>query len=702
LLKNSPGGSVPKIDPVEMTLDSAAGKLSVGDAAFPIAGLAGEAKFGVEVFGAEGDLLGASEFATELAGKRYAEIRSSIQNLESRLSVLPNPTDEAQLEGKVGVAFWLQRAKALAANEARPEAVTPAMLEALGAEIREIAGAVETLENGGDPYAGRTGSFVRAYRSPLTGQYRPHALFVPSGYDPKNPLPMIVVLHGIFGDERHLFQMTPSICGLNAIVYQAASYRQLDWADLSAAETWAGLDQVLGQYAVDRDRISLIGHHIGGRGALQLAMDRPGFFSAAAPMFAGIDAKPAYPALALYPEHYEAASLNHIPYPVFKKPARPDGVGEGAEKEIYERLSLATRAENLAGLPMRFVTGEHDPDAAAEGLALEKRLGKLGVPAPSTYVPGAMHGSRPPQLEDSEWHQWLIGQRRNAAPDRFTFVCTSLRENSGWFVRIDELASALAPGRLTVDRDGKDLKIETEGVSAFAPVASLDGLDPAAEVALSIDGQRLGSWKMEGLAGVGFAKSEAGAWQKKVLAASGKRHGQSGPIDDFQRGRLLYVYGTAGSPEENARLEKVAKKISNRGLGTEFPCKADSAVTDEEIRDCHLVLLGSPSTNRVTAKVVEGQPLKWEEGKLRLGEVVVEGPGAGACLVYPSPLANDRYIVVLSALDEAGYRVWETRAGVDYSLGKTEGKGFHPTIRGVFANDWSLKDDLAYRQPPGS
>lgn len=689
-----------KIGPVELALESVAGKLSAGDAPFPVEGLEGKAKFGVEIFGANGEALGSMEFVTELAGKRYAEIRQNIQNLEARLAAVPEAAEEARREQRAGVSFWLQRAKALAANEARPEAVTPALLEALRGEIREVAGAVEILEKGGDPYAGRTGSFVRAYRSPLTGAFRPHALFVPPGYDPAKPPPMIVVLHGVFGDERHLFQMLPAIRGFDAIVYQAASYRQLDWTDLSAAETWAGLDQVLDQYAVDRDRISLIGHHIGGRGVLQLAMAKPGFFSAAAPMYAGVDAKPAYPALALYPDFYEAATANHIPYPVFKKPARPGAAGD-IEKEIYERLSLAMRAENLAGLPMRIVTGEHDPDAAAEGLALEKRCQELGMSHPSTYVPGAMHGSRPPQLESSEWYQWLLGQRRNPTPEKFVFVCSNLRENAGWYVRIDGLASPLLPGRLAVNRSDAKLEIETQDVSAFTPVAFTEGLDPSSELTLAIDGQDLGKWRVEKLAGLGFAKTADGSWRRESMAKSGKRHGMSGPIDDFQTDRLLYVYGTGGSPEENARLEKVAKKISNRGLGTEFPCKADVAVTDEELRTCNLVLVGTPSTNRLTARVADGLPLRWEERGLRLGSTLVEGEGVGACLIHPNPLATDRYIVVLSALDEAGYRVWDTRAGVDFTIGKTEGKTFQPTARGVFANDWSLQEKLTYRPTPG-
>ncbi len=227
--------------------------------------------------------------------------------------------------------------------------------------------------------------------------------------------PLIVVLHGIFGDDRNLFEMLADVRNLDAIVYQAASYRQFDWADISASETWTGLEQVLENYPIDRDRISLMGHHIGGRGALQLAMDRPGFFAAIAPMYPGIDVRLPYPALAVYPHFYEqAVEENHIPFPVFKKPEQPEPLTNEVERAIYGQLSLATRAENLTGLPIKMVIGESAPDAAAERLALLERLQKLGIPVTLDKVPGAMHGSRPPQFQDPEFYRWLLEPTQSA------------------------------------------------------------------------------------------------------------------------------------------------------------------------------------------------------------------------------------------------------------------------------------------------
>jgi len=681
------------LPPVEIPLAAMGGALFFGEGKYPLAGNEGTARFLAEVLDDAGKVLASHAFETELAGKRYAEMRGTIKALEARLAALP--ASESLAEPRAGVGFWLQRCKGLAANEARPESVRVGMLEDLRAELREIGGAIGILEKGGDPYAGRMGSFVRAYRSPLTGEFRPHALYVPADYRPGQPKPMIVVLHGIFGDDRHLFQMLGDVRHLGAIVYQAASYRQFDWSDISAAETWAGLEDVMKDYTVDPDRIYLMGHHIGGRGTLQLAEARPGFFAAAAAMYPGVDTKPRYPALAVYPEFAQQALESGIPYPVFKKPDPPEPLAEGVQKRIYERLSLAAQAENLAGLPMKLVVGEADPDAAAERLALLERCRNLGLAIPVDYVPGAMHGNRPAQLQDPAFYQWLLAQKRQGPPPDFTYVCVDLRNNRGWFIRVDGLASPVEPGRVAASRRDGKIALRTRGVTALTPVVSTEGLGLSGRVELTVDGQSVFAGKPDDLPSLHLVKSENGQWTPGKIPDGSKRHGLSGPIDDFQFGRFLYVYGTGGSPQERADLEKATRKLANRGLGAEFPVKADTEVTANDIQDCHLVLTGTPASNSLLARMSDQLPLRWNGETMQLGALSVQGPEAAACVISPDPLNPQRYVVVLSSQSPKAYRVWEARAGADFVLGRVDEKSgeFQVSALGRFGNDWKLRPD---------
>lgn len=689
---SSPGQERP---PVEIPIETMGGRASFGQGAFELSGLEGEGEFGVELLDANKTVVASAPFKTELAGRRYDSLRTRLKTAQERVDGQSMQSDEkVRAEAVAGVKFWLWRLQALYGNEARPECLDVDLLNRMLSELGEVEFAIDKLDKGEDPYADRRGSFVRAYPSPLTGDFRSHALFVPEFYRPEKPLPLIILLHGIFGDDRHLFQMLENVEDLGALVYQAASYRQFDWSDVSAAETWAGLERVLADYSVDCNRIYLIGNHIGGRGVLQLAMDRPGVFAALGSLYPGIDTHLPYPALRLYPEYYEAAVDNHKPFPHFEKPAVPEPLKDGTEKRVYERESLVTRADNIAGVPLLIVYGESDPDAAAERMALFEKCSKAGSDVREVYVPGAQHGSIPPQLSDPKFYQWLLAQKSPPTPEHFKFVVTDLRNNSGWFTRIDSLTSSLAPGRVECVRKGNRFDFTTSGVEALTPIAVTNGLKLGREpVTVVVDGVVFAPLFSDDFP-MSVVRTNSGVWQRGTMSPQYKHHGLSGPIDDFQYDRFLYVYGTQGTDEENAALEKATRKLANRGLGTEFHVKADRDVAEEDLKTSHLVLTGTPSNNSLLARLSDRLPLKWTQDGLQVGDNGVEGPAAAACMIYPNPMMPERYVVVITSRDIDGYRrIWDKRAGVDFVLGQfnEDEKKFEATSFGCFGSDWGME-----------
>ncbi len=684
---------------VTFPLNEAGAGLAVGKGALLSDAPDGEVAFSVELLDATDSVVGHGEFKTELAGHGYTEVRERADAIGKKMK--SEALLAADPEALAGLEFWHHRIVALLQNEARPESVSGSMIRQMLVELHAMDSALNRLETGKDPYANLSGSFVRAYRSPLTGSFRPHALYLPPGFDHAKKYPLIVILHGIFADERELFRMAEDFRGCDAIIYQAASYRQFDWADLSAAETWKGLEDILAKYPVDRDHISLIGWHIGGRGALQLAMARPGFFAAIAALYPGIDARPPYPALRLYPQFYQkAAADNLIPFPHEKILPPPEAITDPLERKIYERVSLASRAENLIGLPVHLTDGEANRDAAAERSALTARLAELGAPVETRYVAGALHGNQPPELSNREVFDWLLAQRRPNTPEAFSFVVTNLRDNTAWSARVDALASDLEPGRVRIVRHGSALSITTSGVEALSPMI-LPEKSESEPLRITIDGQEVAPIPAAEVSGVTLVRDSAGRWSRGTVDPTRKHQGQSGPLDDAQFDRFIYVYGTQGSEIETAALEKTAKKLANRGLGAEFPVKADRDLTSDEIGSFHLLLVGTPANNSLLQKVAPSLPLAWKADGLQLGSNSVSGEGAGACVIYPNPLAPDRYVLVLTGTDEKAIQAaWSQRAGVDYVL--VQGGGEDKRVaRGLFDRNWKFSDklNLPLREP---
>jgi len=221
--------------------------------------------------------------------------------------------------------------------------------------------------------------------------------------------------------------------------------------------------------------------------------------------------------------------------------------------------------------------------------------------------------------------------------------------------------------------------------------AENSGIEP---IRITIDGQDLPPVPAAEMPGVTLVRDAAGRWSRDAIDPTRKHHGQSGPVDDVQFERFLYVYGTQGSGTETSSLEKAAKKLANRGLGTEFSAKAERDVTPGEIQSSNLLLVGTPSNNSLLQKIAPSLPLTWEAGGLRLGSNIVSGEGAGACLIYPNPLASSRYVVVLTGTDEKSIQeAWAQRAGVDYVL--VQGAGDEKRVaRGLFGRDWKFSGEL--------
>ncbi|MEI8196771.1 MAG: hypothetical protein WCI73_12805, partial [Phycisphaerae bacterium] len=575
-------------------------------------------------------------------------------------------------------------------------------------ELGVIRRALGEAQQGRDGYAdtgGAWGSMVRGYRSPLTGAVRGYALYVPEEARQKRPLPLIVVLHSIFADERYLFQSMEQFKGLGAMVYQGASYRQFDWGGISAAETWAGLDDVLAKYPVDRDRIYLVGTHGGGRGTWQLALSRPDRFAAVAPLFSGIDTRPPFPALRLYPQYFEAAAEAVLPPPFYQRPNKPVPA-EGREKQGWEMQALGTRAENLAGMPIWSAYGEEEADATAERLALLERLGTRNKDVRVHYEPGAAHGIIPMEHKTPEFWRWLLAQRRGATPTEICYIATDLRHNGAWWAKVERMQSPLEPARIEAKWEPARITVKTAAVEAFSlVVANLPGALPAVTV---IDGQEMAIGPFKNLpAEVSFWRDEKGTWQTHEQPAAwktGKRHGLSGPIHDFQFDRFLVVYGTGGTPEQNVALEKLGRQMADWGLGAVFEAKADKDVTAEDLKLCHIVAVGTPGNNAILKRAAElGLSIKWVENGVMVGENKAEGPGVGACVIGPNPLAPKRYLVVVTATDAAGYGVWKQETGCDWVLGKVtqrpdSGSGFVVTGRGWFDGQWQWKRELTIPQ----
>jgi poly(3-hydroxybutyrate) depolymerase len=176
--------------------------------------------------------------------------------------------------------------------------------------VQELARAEEILagfvKSGKDPFAGRTGDFERHYLLEDAGEIMPYRVYVPTKYNPKQTYPLIVALHGLGANEDSFFdryeRRLPQLAEERGYLVVAPLGYRVDGAygtglaappedsgqrrkmELSEKDVMTVLDRMRKSYAVDQNRIYLMGHSMGAIGTWRLAAKYPGLWAALGPI----------------------------------------------------------------------------------------------------------------------------------------------------------------------------------------------------------------------------------------------------------------------------------------------------------------------------------------------------------------------------------------------------------------------------------
>jgi len=154
--------------------------------------------------------------------------------------------------------------------------------------------ALQALENGRDPFAGKRGDTHKAYRSAVDQTLQPYRLLIPKSYDGTTAMPLVVALHGMGGDENSMFDGYKE--GLLKREAEREGFLVVCPKGRDSASMYRGpaeqdvldvIAEVERDYKVDLNRVFLMGHSMGGYGTWSIAMDHPDMFAALGPISGG-------------------------------------------------------------------------------------------------------------------------------------------------------------------------------------------------------------------------------------------------------------------------------------------------------------------------------------------------------------------------------------------------------------------------------
>jgi poly(3-hydroxybutyrate) depolymerase len=281
-------------------------------------------------------------------------------------------------------------------------------------DLKFVRGSYETarayadvLSGGEDPYDYARGAMVKAYRSEWDASLQPYALYVPKDYDPSRAWPLVVALHGLGSNHRHMLRRVFGLGNRPGETDEEASRNELPFPDVPALVVapygrgeGMGYDGLGGEdvlrvvadvrraYKIDPARVSLTGLSMGGGGTWQLGLAHPELWSALAPICGPTDVR---------------------------RWTRGDATRW--DEKALEALSPPAFAENAAGLRVFIFHGDADPVVSVEDsrrmAARFKALGWLGKSVTYTEYKGVGHDAWTKAYEGAKLLSTLAALRRD-------------------------------------------------------------------------------------------------------------------------------------------------------------------------------------------------------------------------------------------------------------------------------------------------
>lgn len=149
-------------------------------------------------------------------------------------------------------------------------------------------------------------------------------------------------------------------------------------------------------------------------------------------------------------------------------------------------------------------------------------------------------------------------------------------------------------------------------------------------------------------------QEESGLFFSRKLPEKNKVKNEGGGLSDLFTSPLYIVYGTK-APSKTDELKRLAEVLADWRVSPEmrvgvkvgkFRVKADVEITEEEIKGCSLLLLGSPTENHLLERAQSDLPVKWRGEGIEIEEVFY--PRSGLTLVCPNPMAPRNLLGIIS------------------------------------------------------
>jgi len=326
----------------------------------------------------------------------------------------------------------------------------------------------------------------------------------------------------------------------------------------------------------------------------------------------------------------------------------PDKMPVWYEQALWGVYDVPAYARNFHNVPLVCYSGEVDPQRDSAEYMVEV-LDKEGLHPPHLIGPEMGHKYHPEVIKDVQARiESYVSKGLDTSPKKVVLQTRTLAYSRMHWLQITSIENQWEDARAeAVWEDGDVIRITTKnvgGIELRLPAIAKVFLN-GTETASNAKKDRDVVW----------------SWQKKETASNSlhKRPGLQGPIDDGLKSRFIVVLPDrepdSGVVHRWVREESSHFLVRWRSLMRGDPTvRKASEVSEADIRDCHLVLWGTPASNSLIARTMASASLKsvlqWDERVVRIGTQESPASQSIPVLCYPNPLNPNKYVIINSGL----------------------------------------------------
>ena len=476
------------------------------------------------------------------------------------------------------------------------------------------------LKNGNNPFKHNSGCFIRSYISGIDSSQQYYILHVPSSYKRGVAIPTgVAVPVNVYDKFPYLQSFRVANSKLinffqdlsekyNMIIIEPGSRRKskANYNPIEEMEFFSILNDVESDYNIDRNRIYLAGTCSGGNELIKMTVKYPDLFAAV-----GVVA----PEIVYLGENANPWRKTNFPVML---------LGNNIQLPIFDTHSVIDR---------------HVPIESSENLKRIAEYYKLDnfyyVEIPNEY----------PKYYPDDFYDDIFKFTRsytlNKSPKEVDLTTNQMLYNKSFWITITDMN---IPGEAHIHAEIKrnKLSVDKENITAYS--IDLTTLPYNKNKALKVveDGKIVFNEITEDTVLHIGSKPKYGSLRKNSSVA--------GPLAHVFTQSFIVVKGTSGNQKENESISALAETINkywNERYFVDCRIKNDYEITDNDIMNSSLVLLGNPESNKVIKEIINDIPLEVSPNRITIHDE--ENLGNELCfyMVYPNPKNNKRYVAII-------------------------------------------------------